>query len=102
VRIGACLMVAPVFGASYVPKRLRIVLAGAITLLAICRCCPRCRIVALLSADGVIITAEQLLIGVALGFSAAADVRCVDAWRDSCWPTAWGWDSHSTSIRCAA
>ncbi len=36
VRIGACLMVAPLFGASYVPPRVRIVLAGALTLVA-CR-----------------------------------------------------------------
>ena len=35
LRIGACLMVAPLFGASYVPPRLRIVLAGALTLVAL-------------------------------------------------------------------
>ncbi len=68
VRIGACLMVAPVFGASYVPKRLRIVLAGAITI-AIMPLLPAVPDVALLSADGVIITIQQLLIGVALGFA---------------------------------
>lgn len=68
VRIGACLMVAPVFGASYVPKRLRIVLAGAITI-AIMPILPAVPDVVLLSADGVIITIQQLLIGVALGFA---------------------------------
>jgi len=29
LRIGACLMVAPLFGATYVPPRIRIVLAAA-------------------------------------------------------------------------
>ncbi len=32
VRIGACFMVAPVFGALFVPARIRIVLAGGIAL----------------------------------------------------------------------
>ena len=35
IRIGACFMVAPAFGAQYVPPRIRIVLAGAITLLLV-------------------------------------------------------------------
>jgi flagellar biosynthetic protein FliR len=68
VRIGACLMVAPVFGASYVPKRMRVVLAGAITI-PIASLLPAVPDVALLSADGAIITIQQLLIGVALGFA---------------------------------
>jgi flagellar biosynthesis protein FliR len=35
LRIGACLMAAPVFGGSYVPRRLRIVFAGALTLVVL-------------------------------------------------------------------
>ncbi len=68
VRIGACLMMAPLFGASYVPRRLRLVLAGAVTL-PIVPLLPAVPQVALLSVDGVIITVQQLLIGAALGFS---------------------------------
>jgi flagellar biosynthetic protein FliR len=68
VRIGACLMVAPVFGASYVPKRVRIVLAGAIAL-PLAPLLPPAPDIPLLSADGVIITIQQVLIGAALGFA---------------------------------
>ncbi|MBS0387330.1 MAG: flagellar biosynthetic protein FliR [Proteobacteria bacterium] len=68
VRIGACLMVAPVFGASYVPRRLRIVFAAAITI-PLAPLLPAVPDVALLSADGVVITIQQVLIGAALGFA---------------------------------
>jgi flagellar biosynthetic protein FliR len=68
VRIGACLMVAPVFGGTYVPRRLRIVLAGALTLLVL-PLLPPAAPAPLLSADGVLITAQQLLVGAALGFA---------------------------------
>src|SRR5580692_1032599 len=62
LRIGACLMVAPLFGASYVPPRVRIVLAGAVTLVAL-PLIPRLEGLTLLSADGVITTVQQLIIG---------------------------------------
>jgi flagellar biosynthetic protein FliR len=68
VRIGACLMVAPVFGARFVPARLRVVLAGAITV-PIVPLLPVAPDVALLSVAGVLVTVQQLLIGVALGFA---------------------------------
>ena len=68
VRIGACLMMAPVFGAGYVPRRLRIILAGAVTL-PIAPLLPAPPDVALLSVAGVIITVQQLLIGAAMGFA---------------------------------
>jgi flagellar biosynthetic protein FliR len=67
VRIGAFLMVAPIVGARFVPPRFRIVLAGAITLLV-------APLVALpagitpLSVAGIVVTVQQLLIGVATGF----------------------------------
>ena len=67
VRIGSCFMVAPVFGAVTVPAQLRIVLAGAIALLI----APLVTLpagVALLSGAGVLITVQQVIIGIALGF----------------------------------
>jgi flagellar biosynthetic protein FliR len=68
VRIGACLMVAPAFGAPAVPARIRVVLAGAIALLV----APLVSVppgIDPFSARGVLITAQQVLIGVGLGFS---------------------------------
>ncbi len=67
VRIGACLMVAPVFGARFVPARLRLGLALAITiLLAPLLPAPDVRP---FSAAGLVVTLQQLLIGLALGFA---------------------------------
>lgn len=67
VRIGSCFMVAPVFGTSSVPVRVRIVLAAAVTLLV----APLVTIpdITPLSAPGVVITIQQIIIGAALGFS---------------------------------
>lgn len=67
VRIGACLMVAPMFGATYVPPRIRIVLALALTIMVL-PVIPHASAVTLLSADGVVTTAQQIVIGVAMGF----------------------------------
>jgi flagellar biosynthetic protein FliR len=67
VRIGACLMVAPLFGASYVPPRIRLVLALALTVLVLPSLPPPSGLT-LLSADGVVTTAQQIVIGVAMGF----------------------------------
>jgi flagellar biosynthetic protein FliR len=67
VRIGACLMVAPVFGAQYVPRRIRVLLAGGIALLlAPLSAQPT---TALLSGNGITITLQQVLIGAAIGFA---------------------------------
>jgi len=68
LRIGACLMVAPVFGAAHVTPRIRIVLAGALTLVAL-PSLPPLQSFSVLSVDGVVTTIEQVLIGVALGFA---------------------------------
>ncbi|HVS77073.1 MAG TPA: flagellar biosynthetic protein FliR [Steroidobacteraceae bacterium] len=67
VRIGSCFMVAPAFGATSVPARVRIVLAGAVALLV----APLVTIPAVtpLSAAGAVITVQQVIIGAALGFS---------------------------------
>lgn len=67
LRIGACLMVAPVFGARFVPARVRLVLAGAIAL-AIAPLLPPLPQVSPFSGQGLIITVQQVLIGVAIGF----------------------------------
>jgi flagellar biosynthesis protein FliR len=67
MRIGACLMVAPAFGAETVPARVRIVLAGSITLL-VAPLLPPPPAVSAFSGAGGLITAQQLLIGAALGF----------------------------------
>ena len=66
-RIGACLMVAPMFGARFVPTRSRVVLAAAITALVI-PLLPAPGI-APFSPQGFIVVAQQLLIGVAMGFA---------------------------------
>src|SRR5579864_1756043 len=67
VRIGACFMVAPLFGASMVPARVRVVLAAAIAAL-IAPLLPSLPAVSPLSGAGLLITMQQVLIGVALGF----------------------------------
>lgn len=67
LRIGACFMVAPAFGAQFVPARIRIVLAGAITVV-IAPLLPAPLAIAPFSAAGLLVTVQQLLIGVALGF----------------------------------
>lgn len=67
VRIGACLMVAPIFGARFVPGRYKIILAGAITLL-VAPLLPAMPDVSPLSGPGLVITVQQLIIGAAIGF----------------------------------
>ena len=66
-RIGACLMVAPVFGARFVQPRTRVVLAMALTALVV-PLLPAPTI-APFSGEGFVVVAQQLLIGVALGFA---------------------------------
>ena len=66
-RIGACLMVAPMFGARFVPVRMRVLLAVALTAL-VAPLTPSTGI-APFSPQGFVVVAQQLLIGVALGFA---------------------------------
>jgi flagellar biosynthetic protein FliR len=66
-RIGACLMVAPMFGARFVPARTRILLAVALTALVV-PLMPATGITPF-SAQGIVVVAQQILIGVALGFA---------------------------------
>lgn len=68
-RIGAFVMVAPIFGATFVPARLRIVLAAAIAIVI----APWVSVppdLAIWSLPGVAVIAQQILIGVGLGFLA--------------------------------
>jgi flagellar biosynthetic protein FliR len=66
VRIGACLMVAPIFGAQFVPARARLLLAVAVTALVLPLLPPTP--VRPLSIEGLVITIHQVLIGAATGF----------------------------------
>lgn len=68
VRIGACLMVAPIFGAQHVPPRVRLILSGAITII-VAPLVAQPQIVTPFSITGVVVTLQQVLIGVAVGFS---------------------------------
>jgi flagellar biosynthetic protein FliR len=67
VRIGACLMVAPVFGARFVPPRVRLVLALALTVL-VSPLLPANPQVSPFSHEGIVITMHQLVAGVSVGF----------------------------------
>src|SRR5580698_111854 len=67
IRVGSCLMVAPLFSGQAVPARIRIVLAGAIAMIL----APTIVIPAQLEAfsiEGLLVTAQQVVIGIALGF----------------------------------
>ena len=66
IRIAGCLMVAPIFGARFVPARSRLILAGAITLL-VAPMLPQPQ-VAPFTGAGFVIAGQQLLIGLAMGF----------------------------------
>jgi flagellar biosynthetic protein FliR len=67
VRVGSCFMVAPAFGAQFVPPRVRVVLAGGVALL-IAPLVPTPPGIAPFSAAGLIVTVQQVVIGIALGF----------------------------------
>ncbi len=66
VRISSIFIVTPVIGARYVPMRIRIATAFIITLVILPTLTPAPAIEPW-SADGVLITAQQLLIGIGLG-----------------------------------
>lgn len=66
-RVGAMLGIAPILGARVVPARVRLGLAIAITLVIV-PVLPPTPTVDPLSADAILVTANQLLIGLAMGF----------------------------------
>lgn len=67
IRIGGMLAVAPVFAGRMVPTRVRIILAVALTWAIVPGLAPA-PAVDPLSAQGLLITVQQLLIGVSMGF----------------------------------
>ncbi len=68
VRIGACLMVAPVFGARTVPARARLVIAASLTVLLGPMILSPVN-VELLSGEAFVILIQQMIIGISLGFA---------------------------------
>ncbi len=68
IRIGSMLAIAPIFGARMVPVRARLILALMLTWLVI-PLIPQVPAADPLSASGVLITVQQMLIGLAIGFS---------------------------------
>lgn len=68
LRIGAMLMVAPVFGARTVPKRVRIALGLALAIM-VAPLLPAMPTVDALSPEGVLIEINQVVIGLAMGFA---------------------------------
>ena len=67
IRIGAMLMVMPVIGTQLVPTRIRLILAVLITFVVM-HGLPAMPVVDIISADGVLISAQQFLIGISMGF----------------------------------
>ncbi len=68
IRIGALLMASPVVGTRAVPVRIRLVMAMAITMVVV-PALPPLPLIDPLSAEGMLTTLQQVLIGVALGLT---------------------------------
>ncbi|MGH8176243.1 MAG: flagellar biosynthetic protein FliR [Steroidobacter sp.] len=66
IRIGACFMMAPVFGAHFVPARARLLLAAAITFIVAPLVPPPD--IATFSGAAIVVTAHQVIIGFATAF----------------------------------
>ncbi len=66
VRMGACFLAAPIFAARFVPARVRLLLAGAVSIIV----APLIPIPAIapFSIEGVIVTIHQVIIGLAIAF----------------------------------
>jgi flagellar biosynthetic protein FliR len=67
-RVAAAIMVAPVFNARVVPKRARLALAVALTLV-VAPAMPAAAAPAPFSAPGLLLIAQEMLIGLAMGFA---------------------------------
>lgn len=66
-RIAAAMLAAPLFGAGGVPMQVRVIISGAIAVL-VCAWTPLVPPPALLSANGLLILAGEVLVGLAMGF----------------------------------
>lgn len=69
IRIGAMFMAAPVFGARLVPRRIRLALALMLAWILSPMVYADAQMVDPLSAQGIVVAAHQVLIGVAMGFT---------------------------------
>ncbi|MEZ5542615.1 MAG: flagellar biosynthetic protein FliR [Pseudomonadota bacterium] len=69
MRIGAMLVAAPVFGARMVPVRVRLVLALVLALMMAPLVASDARAIDPLGATGLLVSAQQILIGLAMGFT---------------------------------
>jgi flagellar biosynthetic protein FliR len=67
IRISSFFMVAPVFGAQLVPMRIRIILSLLMSMI-IAPHIPAVPIIDTLSVENVVIVAQQILIGIGMGF----------------------------------
>ncbi len=66
-RIGAAMLAAPIFGAGAVPPQIRIIATGAVAVL-VCAWTPVAAPPALLSLQGMVTVAGEVLVGLTLGF----------------------------------
>ena len=69
IRIGSMLIGAPVFGARMVPRRIRLALALMLAWILAPMVYADAAVIDPLSAEGVVVAAQQVLIGVAMGFT---------------------------------
>jgi flagellar biosynthetic protein FliR len=69
MRIGAMLLAAPVFGARFVPARVRIALALVLSLAIAPMVVPQAGTIDPLGAQGLLISVQQVLIGLVMGFT---------------------------------
>lgn len=66
-RIGAAMLAAPFFGAGSVPPQVRVIAAGSLAIL-VCAWMPVQAPAALFSAQGMLVVAGEVLVGLSLGF----------------------------------
>lgn len=68
IRIGAFVMAMPIIGGTFVPKQVRLLLAMSLTMVVAPTISEQPQ-VALLSLSGVIVTIQELVVGIAMGFA---------------------------------
>ena len=67
-RIGGMVMVAPIFSSNFINVRTRLIIALAITLVVVPTINTPIPVVSPLSAEGILLIAEQIMIGICMGF----------------------------------
>lgn len=96
-RVGAVLTTMPIIGTTLVPKRIKLFLSIAITL-AIMPSLPPLPTVNPLDLSGLMLIAEQIIIGALLGFSLQLFFRRL-WWPGKLWRSRWAWASPPWSTR---